>query len=258
MLRNAPFSPSNHLRITPTRKNRFIARRRGSSHPELQPQGLRTMPPRRVSSEISGKGHTDRKCSKDETNIKESVRDNNDDHVSSQAQCRTIATEIHNHESASKATKASPKSVIDALASNEKPKVTVKLTAVQEFLMGHHHHALDDDDSISLQAALDRSTLPDVQRLCSILRRFRIRGGRDQVDHHKSYHQEPLASAFVVYNERKITDPMQRAGLRLLSSAVVLIQAVNRRHLALRQALTRMLAIVILQSTSAGNWSEVT
>jgi hypothetical protein len=155
-------------------------------------------------------------------------------------------------------TRTSPKRVIDALASNEKPKVTVKLAAVQEFLIGHHHHALDDPDSISLQAALDRSTLPDVQRLCSILRRFRIRGGRDQVDHHKSYHQEPLASAFVVYNERKITDPMQRAGLRLLSSAVVLIQAVNRRHLALRQALTRMLAIVILQSTSAGNWSEVT
>jgi hypothetical protein len=89
--------------------------------------------------------------------------------------------------------------------------------------MGHHHHALDDDDSISLRAASDRSTFSDVQRLRSILRRSRIRGNRDQVDHHKSYYQEPLASAFVAYIERKITDPMQRARLRLLSPAVVLI-----------------------------------
>jgi hypothetical protein len=48
MLRIAPFNPSNHLQITLTRKNRFIARRRGSRRPELQPQGTRTMPPRWV------------------------------------------------------------------------------------------------------------------------------------------------------------------------------------------------------------------
>jgi myosin heavy subunit len=52
-----------------------------------------------------------------------------------------------------------------------------------------------------------------------------------------SYQQEPLASALVVYIERKISDPMQRAGLRLLSSAVVPIQAVVRCHSALRRAL---------------------
>jgi hypothetical protein len=66
-----------------------------------------------------------------------------------------------------------------------------------------------------------------------------------------TYHQEQLASAFVAYDERKITDPMQWAGLRLLSSVFVPVQAVDRRHLALRQALTRMLAIVILQKALA-------
>jgi hypothetical protein len=50
-------------------------------------------------------GHTDCTCSRDETNIKLSVQDNNDDQVSSQVQCRTIATEIHNDERASPGTK---------------------------------------------------------------------------------------------------------------------------------------------------------
>jgi hypothetical protein len=92
---------------------------------------------------------------------------------------------------------------------------------------------------------------PTCSILRSILRRSRIRGDSDQEDHHKSYQQEPLAWALVVYDEREISDPMQRAGLRLLSSAVVPIQAVVRRHLALRQALPQLLAIVILQKALA-------
>jgi len=54
-------------------------------------------------------------------------------------------------------------------------------------------------------------------------------------------------SAFAVYDE-KSNDPMQRAGLRLLSAAVIPIQCMVRKHLALREALTRMWAIVIIQA----------
>jgi hypothetical protein len=86
----------------------------------------------------------------------------------------------------------------------------------------------------------------DIQRLRSILRRSRIQqGNSDQIRY-----IEPLESAFATYDERKINDPMQRAGLRLLSAAVVPIQSAIRRHLAFRQALTRMWAIVTIQAAT--------
>jgi hypothetical protein len=50
------------------------------------------------------------------------------------------------------------------------------------------------------------------------------------------------------YDERKLTDPMQRAGVRLLSATVIPIQKVARRYLASRTALMRMWAIVLIQT----------
>lgn len=51
------------------------------------------------------------------------------------------------------------------------------------------------------------------------------------------------------YNEKKISDPMHRAGLRLLAAAVIPIQAEMRRFLAKREALNRMWAIVVIQAS---------
>jgi hypothetical protein len=51
------------------------------------------------------------------------------------------------------------------------------------------------------------------------------------------------------YNENKISDPMHRAGLRLLAAAVIPIQAEMRRFLAKRDALNRMWAIVVIQAS---------
>jgi IQ calmodulin-binding motif len=85
----------------------------------------------------------------------------------------------------------------------------------------------------------------DIQRLRSILRRSRIQGNGDNVRY-----IEPLESAFATYDEQQIKDPMQRAGLRLLSAAVVPIQSAVRRHLAFRSALTRMWAIVTIQAAT--------
>mmetsp|Transcript_7630 Transcript_7630/g.15671 ORF Transcript_7630/g.15671 Transcript_7630/m.15671 type:complete len:1781 (+) Transcript_7630:812-6154(+) len=65
------------------------------------------------------------------------------------------------------------------------------------------------------------------------------------------------SSAFSSFDEQNVTDPMQRAGLRLLSAAVIPIQAAARRHLALRAALVRMWAIVLIQTT-VRRWSAQT
>jgi IQ calmodulin-binding motif len=90
----------------------------------------------------------------------------------------------------------------------------------------------------------------DIQRLRSILHRSRLHDNLEKVRY-----IEPLESAFAVYDEKQIKDPMQRAGLRLLSAAVIPIQAVARRHLAFRAALTRMWAIVVIQAI-ARRWFE--
>jgi len=82
----------------------------------------------------------------------------------------------------------------------------------------------------------------DIRRLRSILRRSRLNKNTERI-----HYVEPLQSAFAVYDE-KSNDPMQRAGLRLLSAAVIPIQCLARKHMALREALTRMWAIVVIQA----------
>lgn len=50
------------------------------------------------------------------------------------------------------------------------------------------------------------------------------------------------------YDPARIADPMQRAGLRLLSAAVIPIQAAARRFLARREALSLLWAALVLQA----------
>jgi IQ calmodulin-binding motif len=50
------------------------------------------------------------------------------------------------------------------------------------------------------------------------------------------------------FDENKISDPMHRAGLRLLAAAVIPIQAAIRRFLAKREALNRMWSVVTIQT----------
>ena len=65
--------------------------------------------------------------------------------------------------------------------------------------------------------------------------------------------QPPTEPAFTKYDEKSITDPMQRAGMRLLSAAIIPIQTEVRRFLAMRRALTRMWALIVIQ-THARRW----
>jgi hypothetical protein len=76
----------------------------------------------------------------------------------------------------------------------------------------------------------------DIRRLRSILRR----NGRTSLESAVQVHSTAMS-----FDEN---DPMQRAGLRLLSAAVIPIQCIVRKHLALREALTRMWAIVMIQA----------
>ena len=80
----------------------------------------------------------------------------------------------------------------------------------------------------------------DIRVLRTILRR--PRRGRDL---------RPVArptQVFATYNDDSVMDPMQRAGLRLLSAAVIPIQTEVRRFLAMRRALTRMWALIVIQA----------
>lgn len=52
---------------------------------------------------------------------------------------------------------------------------------------------------------------------------------------------------FPTYDEAT-ADPMQRAGLKLLSAAIIPMQAQVRRFLAMRHALTRMWALIVIQT----------
>jgi hypothetical protein len=111
--------------------------------------------------------------------------------------------------------------------------------------------ASSDNSSISLSIkrkstseSMSSSVGSDMQRLRSILRRSRLNNNPDSVVRYT----EPMESAFAVIDDHKIRDPMQRAGVRLLSAAVIPIQCAIRRHLALRHALTRMWSIVAIQT----------
>ena len=99
----------------------------------------------------------------------------------------------------------------------------------------------DDDNRSFASACSDYKKLKDYVR--------RSRPVRDESDRQKHLAVScTVDTVFSEYDETKIKDPMQRAGLRLLSAAVIPIQSTVRRHLALRTALTRMWGIVVLQS----------
>lgn len=102
--------------------------------------------------------------------------------------------------------------------------------------------ALSHDSATSGQSQKSwesSSVESDVRVLRSVLRR--PRKGRDL---------QPVVrpkQVFATYHESSM-DPMQRAGLRLLSAAVIPIQTEVRRFLAMRRALTRMWGLIIIQS----------
>jgi len=98
--------------------------------------------------------------------------------------------------------------------------------------------------SLHSRKSLDDSSIEsDIRVLRSILRRPRL-------DHNN----ETLITAsrqiqgFPTYDTESATDPMQRAGLRLLSSAIIPIQTEVRRFLAMRHALTKMWALIVIQT----------
>ena len=65
----------------------------------------------------------------------------------------------------------------------------------------------------------------------------------------KSGHRrKPSASPFKSLREEDIKDPIQRAGVRLLSKAAIPIQTCARQYLARREASNRMQATLVLQS----------
>jgi IQ calmodulin-binding motif len=104
-----------------------------------------------------------------------------------------------------------------------------------------HRDCSDDETCDTCSLASARS---DIRRLRTYIRRS-MKNKRLTVS---DLGYELFVSEFSIYDEAKLKDPMHRAGLRLLSAAVVPIQTAVRRHLALRKALTRMWAIVVLQS----------
>lgn len=103
-----------------------------------------------------------------------------------------------------------------------------------------------DSGSVGSQRTLDSASVSsDIRVLRSILRRPRRIPPSDS-----SVSTQPI---FATYDEGSISDPMQRAGLRLLSAAVIPIQTEVRRFLAMRRALTRMWALIVIQ-TYARRW----
>ena len=105
-----------------------------------------------------------------------------------------------------------------------------------------------DEYSIQSQRTTDSSTVgSDIRVLRSILRRPRKFPASEVT-------LRPPKPVFASYDEKNITDPMQRAGLRLLSAAVIPIQTEVRRFIAMRRALTRMWALIVIQ-TYARRWA---
>ena len=89
----------------------------------------------------------------------------------------------------------------------------------------------------------DSSIESDIRVLRSILRRPRLDHDNESVI--KASRQ---IHGFPTYDTESATDPMQRLGMRLLSSAIIPIQSEVRRFLAMRQGLTRMWALLVIQA----------
>jgi hypothetical protein len=105
---------------------------------------------------------------------------------------------------------------------------------------------IEGNGSTRSQRTVDSSSVgSDIRVLRTILRR--PRGNRAPLQVHRP------KPAFATYDESSITDPMQRAGLRLLSAAIIPIQTEVRRFLAMRRALTRMWALIVIQA-AARRW----
>jgi hypothetical protein len=100
------------------------------------------------------------------------------------------------------------------------------------------------DYSLQSQKSLDDSSIEsDIRVLRTILRR-----PRSDHDSEKVIAVSRQIEGFPTYDTESATDPMQRVGLRLLASAILPIQTEVRRFLAMRQALTRMWALIIVQT----------
>eukprot|EP00529_Nitzschia_sp_RCC80_P009033 CAMPEP_0113470726 /NCGR_PEP_ID=MMETSP0014_2-20120614/16598_1 /TAXON_ID=2857 /ORGANISM="Nitzschia sp." /LENGTH=2347 /DNA_ID=CAMNT_0000363313 /DNA_START=663 /DNA_END=7706 /DNA_ORIENTATION=+ /assembly_acc=CAM_ASM_000159 len=101
---------------------------------------------------------------------------------------------------------------------------------------------IDDYSARSGRTITSHSSLEsDVRVLRQIIRRPR-KDDRERIMLSRSPNEFP------VYDQDSVSDPMQRAGLRLLSAAIIPIQAEVRRFLAMRRALTRMWALIIIQT----------
>ncbi|KAG7343190.1 IQ calmodulin-binding motif-containing protein [Nitzschia inconspicua] len=129
---------------------------------------------------------------------------------------------------------------------------------LKESLSNAKHNVSSSDHSvhsIHSNRSADSSIGSDVRVLKTILRRPRL--GNDYDDVIKISQQN---EGFQTYNEKDITDPMQRVGLRLLSGAIIPIQTEVRRFLATRKALTRMWALIVIQTYArrmlARRWYE--
>ena len=96
----------------------------------------------------------------------------------------------------------------------------------------HSHRSMDDSSIES-----------DVRVLRTMLRRPRLDN-----DNEKVIMVSRQIEGFPTYDADSATDPMQRVGLRLLSSAIIPIQTEVRRFLAMRHALTRMWALIVIQT----------
>ena len=131
-----------------------------------------------------------------------------------------------------------------------------KMTAYERVLQNSMHSARTTDNSIygsarslrtgddsinSTRSTDSNSVTSDIRVLRSILRRPR----RSEDNAPVTRGPQPV---FPSYDENNINDPMQRAGLRLLSAAIIPIQTEVRRFLAMRRALTRMWALIVIQT----------
>lgn len=100
------------------------------------------------------------------------------------------------------------------------------------------------DYSLYPNKSLDDSSIEsDIRVLRSILRRPRL-----DRDNARVINASRQIQGFPTYDPESATDPMQRLGMRLLSSAIIPIQTEVRRFLATRQALTRMWALIVIQA----------
>ena len=106
--------------------------------------------------------------------------------------------------------------------------------------------SVNESTTADLSGECCSSVGSDIRILRSILRRPRRSSAHFHI---RSSHQ-----TFEEYDESAVTDPMQRAGLRLLSAAIIPIQSEVRRFLSMRRALTRMWALIVIQ-TYCRRWS---